>query len=155
MDRVDIRSTRRRRRGMTEASAVAAGFDHRHLTRFRTDSPQSWGQTVSEKIIALQAHGPLVAERFEGQAVIARFHRSVVAEVRATAHRVVRNRQLVSNDKLRLCKIVWQLGGRTLLEQKRGSTDIRPGQWAIYDTSLPYTFEVCDDAHFLVLLIPM
>lgn len=140
---------------MIDANAVTTPVDDRYLTRIRTQSPQSWGATVSEKILPLQADGAQPGVRFEGQAVIARFHRSVVADVRATAHRVLRNRQIVSNDKLRVCKIVWQLGGRTLLEQKRGVVDIRPGQWAIYDASQPYTFEVCDGAHFLVLLVPM
>ncbi len=140
---------------MIDAGAVTTRVDDHHLTRIRTRSPQSWGATVSEKILTLQSDVARSGDRFEGQAVIARFHRSVVADVRASAHRVYRNRQIAAADKLRFCKIVWQLDGRTLLEQKRGTVDIRPGQWAIYDTSQPYTFEVCDHAHFLVLLIPM
>jgi len=125
------------------------------LTRFRTDRLESWGETVSEKIIALEPDARTAASRFEGRAVIARFHRSIVADVHSSAHRVIRSRQLAAQDKRRYCKIVWQLTGHTQLEQKRGCARIGPGEWALYDTSLPYAFEVCDDARFLVLLLPL
>lgn len=125
------------------------------LTRFGTDTIEAWGATVSEKMIRLRPDDRVPVDGFRGQLVIARFHESVVADVRASAHRVMRDRSLASHDARRYCKIVWQLEGSTQLEQKRGCARIAPGEWALYDTSLPYTFETCGDARFIVLLLPL
>lgn len=140
---------------METCAAETARPPGREPFRFHAEALDAWGATISEKLIALRPDARQPAAHFEGRMVIARFHDSVVAEVRTSAHRVMRDRQLVSHDAHRYCKIVWQLDGCTQLEQKRGCAEIGPGQWALYDTSLPYAFEVCHGAHFIVLLLPL
>lgn len=127
----------------------------RRPTPFSTDVFGHWGQTVSQKILPLVAHNAQPSEHFQGRATIARFHDSVVADIHASAHRVMRTRGLVSQDRQRYFKVLWQLSGSNQLDQKDGSATIHAGQWAIYDTSRPYTIETSDDSHFLMLLLPL
>lgn len=127
----------------------------RELTRFRTDAIDAWGATLSEKLITLRPDTRTLPDAFFGRLVIARFHNSMVANVHTSAHRVMRNRELVSHDERRYCKIVWQIDGCTQLEHRGGCTVIRPGEWALYDASLPYAFGICSAARFMVLLLPL
>ena len=122
-------------------------------TTFRTKELEHWKATVSKEIIELDAATEHRRE-FAGEVVMARFHDSIVADVRSTAHRVMRSREIVSRDRRRYCKIVWQMAGCTQFEQKRRSATVHAGEWAVYDTSVPYSFEICDNARFLVLLLP-
>lgn len=122
---------------------------------FSTASLRQWGSTVSDQILPLDAQSIRSDEYFTGQVAVARFHKSLVADVQSTAHRVMRTRSLVSQDEARHLKVIWQLSGRTQLEHKDGVSLIHSGEWAIYDTSRPYTFQVSDKSHFQMLLLPV
>lgn len=114
-----------------------------------------WGEAMSRRVLTLQAQNMQPSERFSGHAAIARFHRCVAADIRSSAHRVMRTRSLVSADQDRYFKVMWQVSGRNRIEHRRNGITIEPGQWAIYDTAQPYTVETSDDSRFLVLLLPM
>ncbi|WP_287144134.1 helix-turn-helix domain-containing protein [Achromobacter sp.] len=122
---------------------------------FSTASLGQWGSTVSDQILSLDARSVRADGYFTGQVAVARFHKSLVADVQSSAHRVLRTRSLVSQDEARHLKIIWQLSGRTQLEHKDGVSLIHSGEWAIYDTSRPYTFQVSDKSHFQMLLLPI
>lgn len=114
-----------------------------------------WGETMSSKILTLQAQNLQPSELFSGRACIARFHRCVVADIHASAHRVMRTRAQVSEDQDRYFKVIWQVHGRNQIEHKGHAMTIEPGQWAIYDTSHPYSVETSDGSRFIVLLLPV
>lgn len=122
---------------------------------FHTASLGQWRSTVSDQILSLNAQSVRTDEYFTGQVAVARFHKSLVADVQSSAHRVLRTRSLVSQDQARHLKVIWQLSGRTQLEHKDGVSSIHGGEWAIYDTSRPYTFQVSDKSHFQMLLLPI
>lgn len=114
-----------------------------------------WGETMSSKILTLQAQNLQPSEHFSGQACIARFHRCVVADIHSSAHRVMRTRALASEDQDRYFKVIWQIQGRNLIEHNGHSVTIDPGQWTIYDTSRPYSVETSNGSRFMVLLVPV
>ncbi len=139
---------------MQPLASTALGVPGGGLVPFNSNEFGHWGRTVSEKILPLQAHRAQPGSGFHGQALIARFHDSVVADIRASAHRVIRTRELALEDRLRFFKVIWQLGGCMQLEQQGRAVTVDAGHWVTYDTSRPYDIETSDDAHFLVLLLP-
>lgn len=122
---------------------------------FSTASLGQWRSAVSEKILSLDAQNVRTDGVFSGQVSVARFHKSLMADVQSSAHRVLRTRSLVSQDDARHLKVIWQLSGRTQLEHRDGVSLIHVGEWVIYDTSRPYTFQVSDYSHFQMLLLPV
>lgn len=132
-----------------------ASPDAYELAPVRTQVLSDWGEHMSRQVLSLQAQSMQPSEYFSGQASIARFHRCVVADIRASAHRVMRTRSQMSADKDRYFKVIWQQEGCNQIEHKGHSITIAPGQWSIYDTSHPYSVDTSDGSRFLVLLLPV
>lgn len=113
-----------------------------------------WEPSVSSRLFRVQAErvgGPDCP--FHGQVTVARFKDSAVADVVASAHRVLRRTSTGRSE--RYLKVLWQLGGATRLQHSRRTSVIGAGQWAVYDTSRPYAFEATDGSHFQMVLIPI
>jgi AraC-like DNA-binding protein len=119
-----------------------------------TNEFSHWGEAMSQRLLSFDAPRQQPSENFAGQATIARFHQCVVADIRTTAHKVMRTRSLVSSDNDRYFKVMWQVSGRNQIGHSGQSFTIDPGQWAIYDTAKPYTVDTSDRSRFLVLLLP-
>ncbi|WP_345817400.1 helix-turn-helix domain-containing protein (plasmid) [Paraburkholderia sp. PREW-6R] len=117
-------------------------------------STDLWEQCVSEKFLPLAIEPLPATGGFEGRSLMTRFCDSVVGEVLVGPHRVMRTRRLVADAKARYIKIYWQLGGYANLEQGGRDLIIQPGQWTIYDTSVPYRFDTSEFSHFMTLLLP-
>jgi len=113
-----------------------------------------WGEAMSRRVLSLQAHNLQPSDHFSGRASVARFHHCVVADIHASAHRVMRTSSQVSADNDKHFKIIWQISGRNMIEHRNDSIIIEPGQWTIYDTTEPYIVDTSDNSRFLVLLLP-
>lgn len=122
---------------------------------FRTASLSQWRSTVSRQILPLETQTVRTDGFFRGRVYVAHFDGCLVADVRSSAHRVIRTRSTIANDEERHLKVIWQLGGKTQLDGVDGASVIDSGQWAVYDTSKPYTFHMSDRSHFQMLLIPV
>lgn len=124
-------------------------------TPVNTNVFSRWGEQMSSQLLTLEGRNLQPAEPFSGRAAIARFHRSVVADIRASSHRVMRTRSLISADQDRYFKVMWQVSGRNRIEHRGSTLTIEPGEWTIYDTAQPYSVDTSEGSHFLVLLLPV
>jgi hypothetical protein len=135
--------------GLAPAPATQAA------TPIQTDVFSRWGEQMSRELLTLEGRNLQAAEQFSGRASVARFHRCVVADIRATAHRVMRTRSLIAADEDRYFKVMWQVSGRNRIEHKGSALTVEPGEWTIYDTAQPYSIDTSEGSHFLVLLLPV
>lgn len=77
----------------------------------------------------------------------------LVTELYTNSTTVTRTSALVARSDQALFKASLQLSGTSEIIQNNRRAVISAGQWAIYDTSQPYTVNVGDNSHFLVLQI--
>lgn len=75
-----------------------------------------------------------------------------LSEVGATAHSVERTDDLIARSPRAAFKVSLQLSGTGLLVQDGRHALLREGDFAIYDTSRPYTLSFDDDFRTLVLM---
>lgn len=76
-----------------------------------------------------------------------------VTELHINSTTVTRTSALAERSEKAFYKASLQLSGNSEIIQNNKTALLTAGQWAIYDTTQPYTVNVGDDAHFLVLLI--
>lgn len=71
-----------------------------------------------------------------------------------TGHTVDRSEALIGRERTRLCKVSYQLAGRSVLVQHGRRRVLTPGEMVVYDVDAPYRIE--NDAGFrsLVLMAP-
>lgn len=75
-----------------------------------------------------------------------------LTEVGATAHRVERTEELIAQSPRAAFKVSLMLSGTGVLVQDGRYAVLREGDFAIYDTSRPYTLSFDDDFRNLVLM---
>jgi AraC-like DNA-binding protein len=129
------------------------------VQQFSTDSvtPRDrlavWGESVWSKL------GGVETSLFEKQP----FHASLragqlgsvhVCKIEVGAHKIRRTRQLVRQCDPSLLKLVFQVRGHAYLEQLDERIVLKPGDWCVYDGSLPYTLFNREAVEQLALLVP-
>jgi AraC-like DNA-binding protein len=70
------------------------------------------------------------------------------------AHGIERTPELIRRDDRGVFKVVFQLKGRTFLEQAGRQLILAPGEWTIYDTSRPYRAFNHEPIELFALLVP-
>lgn len=75
----------------------------------------------------------------------------MVTEMRCTALQVDRTHALADRTESALYKVSLQLSGVSEIHQQNRKVLLQAGQWALYDTTRPYTINVDAEAHLLVL----
>lgn len=76
-----------------------------------------------------------------------------ITELRINSTIVTRTSALVARSEAAFYKVTLQLSGMSEIIQDNRRAVLTSGQWAIYDTMQPYTVNVGDNSHFLVLQI--
>jgi AraC-like DNA-binding protein len=71
-----------------------------------------------------------------------------------TAHAVDRTPAAIGRERTRLCKVSFQLAGRSVLAQHGRRRVLTPGELAVYDVDAPYTVENEAGFRSLVLMVP-
>ena|SRR5690625_2544063 len=66
---------------------------------------------------------------------------------------VIRTPQLARQAEKQIYKLTVQLSGSSEVIQKDHCSELSARQWALYDTTLPYTVNTSSDSHFLVLQV--
>ena len=114
---------------------------------------QIWRDLTCQNFMELDceaaAPGP-----FNFSALLARFSDSLAAEMCVSASRVTRRQVDADRCTQAYFKLVWQFSGQGRIRQGGHDSELRAGNWAIYDTAKEYVFESSDRARFLVLLLP-
>lgn len=112
-----------------------------------------WGELVSSSFVPLRAE-PVRAGDFTGDLSIKRLGDVVATQISTGPHAVHRGPELIADKDDTYCKISFQRAGHGLLIQDGRQTIISPGQFAIYDTSRPYTLVFEEDSTSSVLMVP-
>jgi hypothetical protein len=114
---------------------------------------QIWRDLTCQNFMELDceaaAPGP-----FNFSALLARFSDSLAAEMCVSASRVTRRQVDADRCAQAYFKLVWQFSGQGRIRQGGHDSELRAGNWAIYDTAKEYVFESSERARFLVLLLP-
>lgn len=91
---------------------------------------------------------------FEAAVTLYRVGRSLFSTFRADACDAIRSRHLAEASQAGYIKVIWQLSGRTDIEQDGRSFGLEAGQVGVCDTSRPYRIRLPDRGFLAVLLLP-
>jgi AraC-like DNA-binding protein len=115
-----------------------------------------WREVVADTFVPLRCEHrtDLDARAFNGQLRSLRLDDLQITEVAATPHIVVRSPKLISKSIEEFYKISLQLAGVSVLTQDGRDVTLRPGDFAVYDTTRPYSIQLGPSYRTLVLLVP-
>ena len=117
------------------------------------DRAELWVEVVSELFV------PLECVPRHGAAFHGRLRAGALGPIRMCAmdvspHTVKRTRRLAANTRGDQYKLSLALGGEALVVQDGREAVLRPGDFAIYDCSRPYTFVTNDPFRMLACVLP-
>lgn len=122
-------------------------------TEVRAQTLHHWREVANQHFLELECIAP-DRPHFYCSALVTPFGDSLAAELRLSALRVVRRKQVAENASQAYFKLFWQLEGKSRIHQGRQESLLQPGMWSVYDTSRAYEIESTDRSRALVLLIP-
>lgn len=133
------------------------------MTRILSTAAVSPGQTTEYWVDALcDAYVKLECDpqplapgqRFYGEIRQNQLSTVDVSVVNASAQRVSRTRSLISRSSDDVFIVSIQAGGRSRITQADRSADLDPGDFAIYDSTRPYTLLYPENLHQITLKVP-
>lgn len=119
----------------------------------RFDDQAHWVDSICAAFVPLELDVSRHT-RFHASAATESLGWMQISELRTNAQLVRRSRSLAARAEAPIYKLTMQLAQRSEIRQASRAALLMPGQWTIYDTTMPYEVNVDDDAHFLVLKIP-
>ena len=112
-----------------------------------------WRNTVSETFVPLEASRDATGD-FWGEIRGTSLGGLRLYEVAADSHVARRTARLAAASGAEYFKLGLQVAGRSVLTQDGRQAVLGPGDFAIYDTSRPYTFAFEGPSRLLVLIFP-
>lgn len=112
-----------------------------------------WRQAVSEAFVPLDA-SRTGEGAFRGELRGASLGALRLYQVDADSHQVRRTHRLISAEQGDYFKLGLQRAGGSVLAQDGRDAVLRPGDFAVYDTTRPYRFSFDDPCELLVLIFP-
>src|SRR5262245_56671375 len=112
-----------------------------------------WRHVVSETFVPLDASRE-AAEPFRGELRGANLGALRLYEVDADTHVARRTQRLVTRAPAEYFKLGLQVSGHSVLIQDGREAVLGPGDFAVYDTSRPYTFTFDEPGRIVVLIFP-
>ena len=94
------------------------------------------------------------AKLFDGQVSSARAGDVLLTKLEANRHRVIRSQQLARASEASYVKIVAPWQGNAAVEQHGRQAWVRPGGWAIYDTTGSYEVANPERTQHLIVMLP-
>lgn len=91
---------------------------------------------------------------FQCNAIVARLRGNTVAELRVDASRIARRAVEIDAADCGLVKVLWQLAGRSRVQQGPNRATLEVGSWTICDPGREYAIELEKGARFLLILVP-
>ena len=111
-------------------------------------------QLVHENFYELECHYT-TPDRCHTRALSAKFKDSLVCMVDTTPVMFSRTRHTSARAESGTFKIMWQIVGRSCIQQGGREAMLVPGTWAVYDSTRPYSVNVLGpDSRFVVLFLP-
>src|SRR5262245_57521489 len=112
-----------------------------------------WRHVVSETFVPLEASRNATAA-FHGELRGTSLGAVRLSHADADSHVARRTPRLVARHEAEYFKLGLQLAGQSVLTQDGREAPLEPGDFAVYDTSRPYTFAFDDRTELLVLIFP-
>lgn len=112
-----------------------------------------WRSAVARAVVPLEIE-ELYDVSFQGHLSQTVVEDVSLFEIVATPHVVRRTPELIADDDPRFYKLSLQLAGSVVLEQDGRSTELRPGDLAIYDTHRPYSLAFPERNQAMVVMFP-
>src|SRR5215204_194344 len=117
------------------------------------DSAELWVETVSELFVPLEC-APHPGTAFHGRLRAGSLGPVQLCGLEVSAHTMKRTPRLAANTRGDQYKLSLMLGGEALIVQDAREAMLRPGDFALYDCSRPYTFVTNDPFRMLVCVLP-
>ncbi|PBC35984.1 AraC family transcriptional regulator [Rhodococcus sp. ACPA4] len=114
---------------------------------------EQWSEDVSTAFVPLDAV-PTGLSQFDGGLSSAELGSLHISEVSGRDVDVRRTRATIRRSDPGLVKVGVQLRGRGVVVQRDRQAVLMPGDFAVYDTSEPYTLHFDDDFAMFVLMFP-
>ncbi|MFE5703899.1 AraC family transcriptional regulator [Rhodococcus sp. ACS1] len=133
--------------------SLAPGGEHRRTEVIRTAALRDWVEVISETFVALKI-SPGESDRFAGAVHTRRFAHLLAADVLATPQTFHRTPQLTDRHPLDLMQIGMVVAGEGQLVQDGRTCTLRPGDFAIYESSRPFTWNLRPEWHLQVFTWP-
>jgi hypothetical protein len=93
-----------------------------------------WHDAVSRHLMRLD-RSAVDPQLFDCHAVVGRLGGMVVADLRTDASHMARRSADLGEGETEYVKIVWQLNGRSRVQQGPNGATLEPGSWTVLDTS--------------------
>ncbi|WP_280242273.1 helix-turn-helix domain-containing protein [Nocardia abscessus] len=117
------------------------------------DRLEYWRQTVTRAFVPLSATAA-DATGFTGRLQVSTLGTMTVSRVSAAPHTVRRSKSLIADSERGLYKLGLQLSGVALLVQDGREAVLGSGDFALYDTDLPYTLDFGAPTDMAVFMFP-
>ncbi|KMO81985.1 helix-turn-helix domain-containing protein [Mycolicibacterium obuense] len=115
----------------------------------------AWQDSICDTFVPLHAHCEgHAADDFLGGVDSTSLGAVVLAEVSASRAVVERTPKLIRRADPELYKFGLQVSGDCVIEQNGRQAHLRPGDFAIYDTSRPYRLRFGDDFRMTIAMFP-
>jgi len=117
------------------------------------DSAEVWVEAVSELFVPLEC-SPHPGAAFHGRLRAGSLGPVQLCGLEVSPHTIKRTPRLAANTRGDQYKLSLILGGEALIVQDAREAMLRPGDFALYDCSRPYTFVTNDPFRMLVCVLP-
>jgi AraC-like DNA-binding protein len=117
------------------------------------ESFEFWRCALNESFVAMDA-GPVRGKEFYGFLRTEHIGALQVSEIVTGAHQVFRTRKLINSADEEYYKLCLQLRGECTLTQDGRDVELGPSDFAIYDTTRPFTLAFDDTNSQLVVMLP-
>lgn len=118
------------------------------------DRFEAYRETVSRTFVPLAPQIGLPEAGFSCRMDSQSLGHVQVSTIEATPHKVVRSGRAARHAEEAFFKVGLQMRGVALLRQDDREAALRPGDFAIYDTTRPYQLEFREDYRMLVVMFP-
>src|SRR5215204_5387258 len=117
------------------------------------DSAEVWVEAVSELFVPLEC-SPHPGAAFHGRLRAGSLGPVQLCGLEVSPHTIKRTPRLAANTRGDQYKLSLMLGGEALIVQDDREAVLRPGDFALYDCSRPYTFVTDHPFRMLVCVLP-
>ena len=132
------------------AAAVSTPASPREMVFIGRDA---WQAGLHEHLLPMQCH-PVDPQAFRCHAVLAGLSGSRLAELRVDASRLV-HRDLAAEAAIGgPILVVWQIAGRSRIQQGPNSATLDPGTWTICDAGNEFSVDFDHRARCILMLVP-
>jgi AraC-like DNA-binding protein len=113
----------------------------------------AWQAGLHKHLLPMQCH-PVDPQTFKCNAVIADLCGNRFAELRIDASRLVRRDLEAEVGISSPVQVLWQLAGRSRIQQGPHSATLEPGSWSICDTGREFSVDFDHSARCILIMVP-